>query len=146
MSQLPPLKPLSKEDIKSLSHSNTDGSIVLNRLVESPILAEDILVDDGTITSAKLLSSRGNFSSNYDISDYDSSDSDGSDDMFPPSSFKRKSKRKKLKNIVENPTKPQISPISESSSNINGKKQQLPSRQKNIIRIRGRTSWGIRPT
>jgi|EP00942_MAST-04A_sp_MAST-4A-sp1_P000151 hypothetical protein len=146
VSQLPPLKPLSKEDIKSLSPSNTDGSIVLNRLVESPILAEDILVDDGTITSAKLLSSRGNLSSNYDISDYDSSDSDGSDDMFPPSSFKRKSKRKKLKNIVENPTKPQISPISESSSNINGKKQQLPSRQQNIIRIRGRTSWGIRPT
>ena len=46
VSQLPPLKPLSKEDIKSLSPSNTDGSIVLNRLVESPILAEDILVED----------------------------------------------------------------------------------------------------
>ena len=37
VSQLPPLKPLSKEDIKSLSPSNTDGSIVLNRLVESSL-------------------------------------------------------------------------------------------------------------
>ena len=58
-----------------------EGSIVLNRLVESPVLSKDILVDSNTMTSEEILSGRGISRSNNNDNYSSDTDSDGSDDM-----------------------------------------------------------------
>ena len=67
-----------------------EGSIVLNRLVESPVLSKDILVDSNTMTSEEILSGRGISRSNNNDNYSSDTDSDGSDDMFPSFSHTQK--------------------------------------------------------
>jgi hypothetical protein len=108
----------SNNAIHDIEPITADGSIILNRLVESPVLSKDILIGSSTMTSEEILSGRGTSSSNNNDNYSSDTDSDGSDDMFPSFSQKKKKKVSKLNHQPENP---------------------------NIIRIRGRTSWGTRP-